>query len=261
MSAVHAVVSREEWLRARLTLLEREKELTRLKDEVAAQRQRLPWVNVEKGYRFETDRGPQALADLFEERSQLIVYHFMYGPEWESPCPSCCFVVDHLDGAMPHLNARDLTVAVVSRAPLMKLNAMKQRLGWKFRWVSSGSSDFNYDMQVSFKPEDIRRGDVEYNYAKGPTPAEDLPGFSVFAKDDAGRVYHTYSCYARGCDMLLGTYNYLELTPNGRNEAGLNFDMAWVRLHDEYGAGYTVDPLAGYAPPKGSCCHPVGATA
>jgi len=259
MSAAPTVVSREKWLQARLALLEKEKELTRLKDEVAAQRQDLPWVAVEKGYRFETDRGTQSLADLFEGRSQLIVYHFMYGPEWESPCPSCCYVVDHLDGAMPHINARDVTVAVVSRAPLVKLNAMKQRLGWKFRWVSSGESDFNYDMHVSFKPEDIRRGEVEYNFAKGPTPAEDLPGFSVFAKDDAGRVYHTYSCYARGCDILVGTYNYLELTPKGRDEEGLNFDMAWVRLHDEYGPGYNVDPLATYTPPKGSCCHPAGA--
>ena len=259
MSAAPTVVSREKWLQARLALLEKEKELTRLKDDVAAQRQNLPWVAVEKGYRFETDRGTQSLADLFEGRSQLIVYHFMYGPEWESPCPSCCYVVDHLDGAMPHINARDVTLAVVSRAPLVKLNAMKQRLGWKFRWVSSGESDFNYDMHVSFKPEDIRRGEVEYNFAKGPTPAEDLPGFSVFAKDDAGRVYHTYSCYARGCDILVGTYNYLELTPKGRDEEGLNFDMAWVRLHDEYGPGYNVDPLATYTPPKGSCCHPAGA--
>jgi predicted dithiol-disulfide oxidoreductase (DUF899 family) len=260
MSAAPAVVSREEWLKARVALLQKEKELTHLKDQVAAQRQQLPRVKVEKTYRFETDRGTQTLADLFDGRSQLIVYHFMYGPEWESPCPSCCFVVDHLDGAMPHLNARDVTVTVVSRAPLVKLTAMKKRLGWKFRWVSSGQSDFNYDMHVSFKPEDVRRGEVEYNYGKGPTPVEDLPGFSVFAKDDAGRVYHTYSCYARGCDMLLGTYNYLELTPKGRNEEALNFDMAWVRLHDEYGPGYNVDPLAVYTPPKGSCCHPAGAT-
>src|SRR5690349_17952605 len=177
MSAAPAVVSRDKWLKARLALLEKEKELTHLKDQVAAQRQKLPWVSVEKTYRFETDRGTQTLADLFEGRGQLIVYHFMYGPEWESPCPSCCYVVDHLDGAMPHVNARDVTVAVVSRAPLVKLTAMKKRLGWKFRWVSSGQSDFNYDMHVSFEPEDIRRGEVEYNYAKGPTPAEDLPGF------------------------------------------------------------------------------------
>ncbi|HVJ69684.1 MAG TPA: thioredoxin family protein [Caulifigura sp.] len=254
-----AVVSRDEWLVARKALLEREKELTHLKDVIAAERRKLPWVKVDKTYRFETDRGAQNLADLFEGRSQLIVYHFMYGPEWESPCPSCCLMVDHLGGPLPHLNARDISLAVVSRAPLQKLSAMKQRMGWKFRWVSSGQTDFNYDMQVSFKPEDIRRGEVEYNYMKTPTPAEDLPGFSVFAKDDAGQVYHTYSSFARGCDLLLGTYNYIDMTPKGRDEEGLNFGMAWVRLHDEYGPGYKVDPLANYAPPKGSCCHPAGA--
>jgi predicted dithiol-disulfide oxidoreductase (DUF899 family) len=261
MSAAPAVVSREEWLRARLDLLQKEKELTRFKDDVAARRRTLPWVKVEKSYRFETEHGPQSLADLFAGRSQMVVYHFMYGPEWESPCPSCCFIGDHFDGVIPHLNARDVTLKVISRAPLSKLKAAQKRLDWKFPWVSSGASDFNYDMHVSFKLEDIQRGEVEYNYMKTPTPAEDLPGFSVFAKDAAGNVYHTYSCYARGCDNLLGAYQFLDLTPKGRNEEGLAFDMAWVRLHDEYGPGYKVDPLAGYAPPKGSCCHPVQVTA
>lgn len=231
-----AVVSREEWLVARKALLQKEKELTHLKDDVAAQRRELPWVKVEKTYRFETDKGVQSLSDLFEGRSQLIVYHFMYAPEWESPCPSCSLMVDHLDGPGPHLNARDISLAVVSRGPLQKLSAMKQRMGWKFRWVSSGQTDFNYDMHVSFKPEDIRRGEVEYNYMKTPTPVEDLPGFSVFARDDAGQVYHTYSSFARGCDLLLGTYNYIDLTPKGRDEDGLPFTMAWVKLHDEYAA-------------------------
>jgi len=243
-----------------MDLLQQEKKLTRLKDQVAAQRRKLPWVKVEKSYRFETEKGSQSLADLFAGRSQLVVYHFMYGPEWESPCPSCCFIADHFDGAIPHLNARDVTLAAVSRAPLAKLKALQARLGWKFPWASSGLSDFNYDMHVSFTPEQVGRGEVEYNYAKGPTPVEDLPGCSVFAKDDAGQVYHTYSSYARGCDILLGTYNFLDLTPKGRHEEGLAFDMAWVRLHDEYGPGYKVDPLAGYTPPKGSCCHPVEVT-
>jgi len=259
MSAAPAVVSRQEWLRARLELLEQEKALTRLKDDVAARRRKLPWVKVEKNYRFETPNGFRTLAELFDGRSQLVVYHFMYGPEWESPCPSCCFISDHFDGAIPHLNARDVTLTAVSRAPVAKLTALKKRLGWKFPWASSGTSDFNYDMHVSFRPEDIARGDVEYNYGRTPTPVEDLPGLSVFAKDDAGSIYHTYSCYARGCDSLLGAYQFLDLTPRGRNEEGLAFDMAWVRLHDEYGAGYKVDPLAGYTPPKGSCCRPAGA--
>jgi len=256
-----AVVSRDNWLEARLRLLEQEKELTRLRDRVSAARQSMPWVKVDKTYRFETSRGTETLADLFEGRSQLIIYHFMYGPDWEGPCPSCSYVVDHLDGPMPHLNARDVTLTVVSRGPLQKLNALKQRMGWKFRWVSSGQSDFNFDMHVSFKPEDIRRGEVAYNYATGPAPVEVLPGVSVFAKDDAGQVYHTWSGYARGVDILVRAYNYLDLTPKGRHEEGLNFDMSWVRLHDEYGPGYKVDPLATYMPPKGSCCRPAEAHA
>lgn len=256
-----AVVSRDQWLVARKALLEKEKQLTHLKDRIAAERRELPWVRVDKTYRFDTDRGLQSLSDLFDGRSQLLVYHFMYGPEWEGPCPSCCYVVDHLDGPMPHLNARDVTVTVVSRAPLAKLDALKQRMGWKFRWVSSNQSDFNFDWQVSFTPEDIRRGEIEYNYAKGPAGVEELPGFSVFAKDDAGQVYHTFSAFARGVDNLVGAYNFLDLMPKGRDEDGLKFDMAWVRLHDEYTRGYKVDPLAVYTPPKGSCCHPVGAHA
>ncbi len=255
MSSAPAVVSREEWLRARLALLEQEKELTRFRDRVSAQRQALPWVRVDKAYEFETDSGSQSLAELFAGRSQLIVYHFMYAPEWDGPCPSCSLIADHFDGARPHLNARDVTLTAVSRAPLSKLKSLQQRLDWHFPWASSGGSDFNYDMHVSFRPDEIANGQVEYNYATGPVPVEELPGFSVFAKGEDGQVYHTYSSYARGGDLLIGAYNFLDLTPRGRNEKGLKFSMAWVRLHDSYGPGYQVDPLADYTPPNGSCCR------
>jgi predicted dithiol-disulfide oxidoreductase (DUF899 family) len=205
MSTAPKIVSHEEWLKARLTHLDRERELTHLRDQVVAERQQLPWEKVTKSYTFETPGGKKTLADLFDGRSQLVVYHFMYGPGWEAPCPSCSYVVDHVDGALPHLNARDVTFTAVSRGPLAQLEALKKRLGWKFPWVSSGGSDFNFDMHVSFKPEDIQRGEVEYNYGKGPTPVEELPGISVFAKDDAGQVYHTYSSFATGLYIQLGT--------------------------------------------------------
>ena len=176
----------------------------------------------------------------------------MFGPGWSAGCPSCSYIADHFAGMMPHLNARDVTLAAVSRAPWPELEAFQRRMGWKFNWVSSAGSDFNYDYHVSFKPEEIASGDLYYNYQEMPgTPAEDLPGLSAFFRDADGQIYHTYSSYARGLDMLVGAYNFLDVAPLGRNEEGLAFSMAWVRHHDRYDENYTVDPLAGYAPPKG----------
>lgn len=248
------VVSREEWIEARRALLAREKEFTRRRDELSRQRRELPLVKVEDNYVFEGPKGKEALADLFEGRSQLIIYHFMFGPEWEEGCPSCSLLADHIDGAVPHLNARDVTLVVVSRAPLPRIEAFKKRMGWRFKWVSSYGNDFNYDYHVSFTKDEMAKGKVYYNYTTQEFGAEEAPGASVFYKDATGDVFHTYSTYARGGDILLGAYNYLDLTPKGRDEDGLAFTMAWVRHHDRYGAGYVVDPNAQYSPPKGSTC-------
>ncbi len=231
----HAVVSREEWLRARKAFLTREKELTRKRDELSRERRELPWVRVEETYRFEGPDGVETLADLFRGRSQLIVYHFMFGPDWEEGCPSCSFVCDHIDGALVHLEHRDVTLTAVSRAPLAKIKAFKKRMGWRFPWVSSHGSDFNYDFHVSATDDEKRKGKFYYNYR---TRAEDfhdeLPGISVFFKDDDGRVYHTYSAYARGVEPFIGTYAWLDLVPKGRDEDGLEFPMEWLRHHDRY---------------------------
>lgn len=260
-TAPHQIVSREEWLKARTAHLAKEKQLTRMRDRLSAERRELPWVKVEKDYVFDSPQGKVTLADLFDGRSQLIVYHFMFGPEWEEGCPSCSFLMDHVDGAIPHLNARDVTLAVVSRAPLRHIEAFKKRMGWRFKWVSSHGNDFNHDYHVSFTKDELGKGKVDYNFEMMPgSPVEDLPGVSVFCKDEAapapgpGSIFHTYSSYARGLDMLVGTYNYLDLTPKGRDEDGLAFSMAWVRHHDRYGAGYVVDANAHYSPPKGSVC-------
>ena len=251
----HPIVSPQEWLAARQALLAEEKALTRQRDELNRRRLELPWERVEKPYLFNGPAGQESLDDLFDGRRQLIVYHFMFGPGWSAGCPSCSYIADHFAGMMPHLNARDVTLAAVSRAPWSELEAFQRRMGWKFHWVSSAGSDFNYDYHVSFKPEEIASGDLYYNYQEIPgTPAEDLPGMSAFFRDADGQIYHTYSSYARGLDSLVGAYNFLDLAPLGRNEAGLAFSMAWVRHHDRYDENYTVDPLAGYAPPKGSCC-------
>jgi predicted dithiol-disulfide oxidoreductase (DUF899 family) len=250
----HRVVSKEEWLVARKAHLEKEKELTRQRDELSRQRRELPWVKVDKNYVFDGPKGKETLADLFEGRSQLIIYHFMFGPGWEEGCPSCSLLSDHIDGALVHLNARDVTLAVVSRAPLPQIEAFKKRMGWRFKWVSSYANDFNYDYHVSFTKEELAKGKVYYNYAWQEFGAEEAPGASVFYKDSSGAVYHTYSEYARGGDILLGAYNYLDLTPKGRDEDGLAFTMAWVRHHDRYGDDYVVDPSANYSPPKGSIC-------
>ena len=245
--AVHALVSKEEWLAARRLLLAREKELTAQRDLVNAERRRLPWLPVDKTYVFDSPDGPESLADLFEGRGQLIVYHFMFGPGWKQGCPNCSFLSDHIDGALAHLAARDITLAVVSRAPLAQLAAFKQRMGWRFKWVSSFGSDFNHDHHVSFTREELADGKVNYNYRMEDTAGmEELHGVSVFARDGQGHVFHTYSSYARGADLLVGAYNFLDLTPKGRDEDGLPFPMAWVHHHDKYGAA---GPLAQ------ACCH------
>ncbi len=251
------VVSHEEWLAARQQFLAREKEFTRLRDELSRQRRALPWERVEKPYAFDSTRGRLGLSDLFDGRSQLIVYHFMFGPGWEQGCPSCSYLADHFDGTTVHLANRDTTLAVISRAPLAEIEAFKKRMGWKFQWVSSFGSDFNFDYHVSFTPQEQATGKVEYNYATAPFPSEEGPGVSIFFRDAAGEVFHTYSSYARGLDILVGTYNFLDLVPKGRDEDGLAFTMSWVRHHDRYSEGYFVDPVQTYQQPKtaaGSCC-------
>ena len=251
------VVSHAEWLRARSEFLTKEKEFTRLRDELSRQRRALPWEKVEKRYEFDSTNGKVTLADLFEGRSQLILYHFMFGPGWQAGCPSCSYLADHFDGPSIHLANRDTRLAVISRAPLNEIEAFKKRMDWKFPWVSSFGSDFNFDYHVSFTPEEKASGQVYYNYATGEFPSEEAPGASVFVKNAAGDVFHTYSSFARGLDILVGAYNFLDLVPKGRDEDGLAFSMAWVRHHDRYTEGYVVDPVQKYEQPKsstGSCC-------
>ena len=232
----HPVVSREDWLVARKQLLEREKEFTRLRDQLSAERRELPWVRVEKEYVFDGPDGKETLADLFEGRRQLMVYHFMFGPGWEQGCPSCSFVSDHIDGANWHLPHRDVTLLAVSRAPLPEIEAFRKRMGWRFKWVSSYGNDFNRDYHVSFTPDEMAKGKVYYNYEDTEFSSEEAPGISIFYRDPSGAIFHTYSAYARGLDMLIGAYNYLDLAPKGRDEAALPWTMAWVRHHDRYGA-------------------------
>jgi predicted dithiol-disulfide oxidoreductase (DUF899 family) len=227
------VVSREEWLTARRALLAQEKEATHLRDKINAARLALPWVKVDKGYVFDTPSGKRTLVDLFEGRSQLIAYHFMLGPDWKAGCPGCSFLADHLDGALPHLEHHDVTLTAVSRAPLDKIAAYKTRMGWRFPWVSSYGSDFNYDYHVSFTPEDLAKERVTYNFTEIETPNanDELPGLSAFARDDSGTVFHTYSSYARGLEELIGTLMILDRAPRGRNETTT---MDFLRRHDEY---------------------------
>ena len=231
----HAVVSPGEWLTARKALLAKEKEFNRLRDQLSAERRARPGVKVEKRYVFDGPSGKETLAELFAGRSQLIVYHFMLGPGWEAGCPSCSFLADHFDGANMHLPQRDVTFVVVSRAPLAEIEKFKKRMGWQFKWVSSYGTDFNHDYQVSESPEEKESGKAYYNYEMGEFPSDERPGLSCFAKDETGAVYHTYSTYARGLDMLIGAYHFLDLAPKGRDEAGLPWSMAWVRHHDRYG--------------------------
>jgi predicted dithiol-disulfide oxidoreductase (DUF899 family) len=233
------IVTREEWIAARKALLAEEKAFTRRRDELAARRRALPWVRVEKDYAFDGPDGRQSLAQLFAGRSQLVVYHFMFDPDWELPCKSCSFWADNFDRTVEHLKQRDVTLVAVSRAPLAKLDAFRKRMGWGFKWVSSGGSDFNRDFQVSFTPEQQAKGEAFYNYAPLDPSARamtELPGISVFCQDADGAVCHTYSCYARGIDMMNAAYHYLDLVPKGRDEDGLPWPMAWVRYRDSYGA-------------------------
>lgn len=229
----HPAVSQEEWLKARKALLQKEKEETHLRDAVRAARLALPWVRVENEYVFDTPSGKKSLAELFDGRSQLIVYHFMLGPGWKAGCPGCSFLSDHVDGALPHLNHHDVTWAAVSRAPMNEIAAYKTRMGWKFPWVSSAGSSFNHDFHVSFSKEELASGAVDYNFT--PTPSDkandELPGLSAFFKDKNGEIFHTYSSYARGPEEIIGTLMILDRAPLGRNEDGT---MNFVRRHDEY---------------------------
>jgi predicted dithiol-disulfide oxidoreductase (DUF899 family) len=241
----HEIVSRDQWIAARQQLLAEEKQLTRLRDQLSAKRRELPWVKVEKDYVFDGPNGRETLADLFADRSQLVVRHFMFGPGWEEGCVGCSFWADHLDGAVMHLEHHDVTVVVVSRAPFAELEAFRRRMGWKFKWVSSNGSDFNYDYNVSFTEDDLARGKVYYNYGMTENAGEEMPGLSVFHKLPDGGIVHTYSSFARGNEPLLGTYSILDMTPKGRNEPGPGGNLTdWVRLHDRYEDG------GGAA-----CCH------
>jgi predicted dithiol-disulfide oxidoreductase (DUF899 family) len=232
----HKIVSQREWLAARKALLAKEKEFTKQRDRLSEERRALPWVKIEKSYSFEGPKGRQSLSDLFEGRSQLIVYHFMYGPEWGEGCMSCSFWADTFNGAIEHLKARDVTMIAVSRAPYSTLKAFQKRMGWSFKWVSSLGSDFNYDFHVSFTPEEQEKGPVFYNFQKQEFPSDEAPGISVFYKDKAGDIFHTYSTYARGLDAVNGAYQLLDLAPKGRDEAELPWPMAWVKHRDKYGA-------------------------
>ncbi|GER16794.1 DUF899 domain-containing protein [Variovorax boronicumulans] len=243
----HPVVTPERWIDARKSLLAREKELTQLRDRIAEERRALPWTRVEKAYVFDTPQGRRSLADLFEGRRQLLVQHFMFGPDWEQGCQSCSFMADHSDGMRVHLAHRDVTLVAVSRAPLARIEAFRRRMGWQFAWVSSHDNDFNHDFGVSFTPDEMASGAVAYNYVKQPFPSEEAPGVSVFFKDDAGDVFHTYSTYGRGVEVMMGTYNMLDLVPKGRDEHNPSYAMDWIRHHDRYEPA----PVAAV----GGCCH------
>ncbi len=229
-----ALVTPAQWLSARRELLRLEKEFTRQRDALAARRRELPWTKIEKAYRFDSERGRVSLADLFAGRSQLIVQHFMLGPGWDEGCKSCSFMMDHFVATTVHLAARDVSFAAVSHAPLSEILPFKRRMGWDVNWVSAHDTDFNQDFHVSFTPEDVATGRVYYNYGPRPFPHEEAPGISVFTRGDAGTVYHTYSTYGRGVEVVMGTYHLLDLVPKGRDEAGLDYGMEWVRHHDRY---------------------------
>ncbi len=229
----HMVVSRDEWIAARKEHLANEKALTRARDKLSAERRALPWVKVDKDYVFDAPSGKKALGDLFDGRTQLIVYHLMLGPDWGEGCPSCSYLADHFDGAALHLAQRDVTLIAVSRAPLPEIEAYKKRMGWRFPWVSSYGNDFNFDFHVSFRAEEAE-GEVYYNYEMSEFQSDEMPGVSVFIKDTSGDIFHTYSAYARGLDILVGPYNFLDMVPKGRDETELPWTMAWVRRHDEY---------------------------
>jgi predicted dithiol-disulfide oxidoreductase (DUF899 family) len=259
----HRIVSRDEWLTARKALLAKEKELTRLRDRLSAERRDLPWVRVAKPYVFDAPEGKRSLADLFAGRSQLIVKHFMLAPGQKEGCVGCSFEVDHVEGAILHLENHDVSYVAVARAPLAEIEAFKRRMGWRLRWVSSFGSDFNYDFNVSFTPEQVAKGEAYYNYRTGPVPLEDLSGESVFYKNPEGEIFHTYSTFGRGAEELLGTYVLLDLTPKGRNETGPSGNLSdWVRHHDRYGHPGFVAPNGRWIAqePQGCCAaHQPGA--
>lgn len=236
------VVAPAEWLAARKKLLRKEKEFTRMRDDLSRQRRELPWEQVEKKYVFDGPNGRETLANLFNGKSQLIIYHFMFGPEWAEGCPSCSLLADHFDGSTPHLATRDVQLVAVSRAPLSKIDAFKKRMGWQFKWVSSHGSDFNFDYQVSFTKQELDSSQPNYNYGSMKFPSDEGPGASVFYKDTDGNVFHTYSSFGRGLDMMIGAYNWLDIAPKGRDEDSLSYPMAWVRHHDKYAASQLVDP-------------------
>jgi predicted dithiol-disulfide oxidoreductase (DUF899 family) len=244
------VVSHEQWLKARLELLAAEKDFTRQRDALTRRRMAMPWERVEKNYAFDTPAGRRTLAELFGDRRQLLVQHFMLGPGWEEGCKSCSFMADHSDGMTVHLAQRDVTFVAVSRAPLAEIGRFRRRMGWQFDWVSSHGSDFNRDFGVSFTPEEVAKGTVHYNYGAWRFAHEELPGISVFCKDDAGEVFHTYSTYGRGVEVMMGTYNLLDLMPKGRDEDHQRYTMEWVRHHDRYAPA----PVAKAQAAAGSCC-------
>lgn len=233
----HKIVSREEWLVARKAHLVREKAFTKARDELSRERRELPWVKVDKSYVFDGPHGKETLADLFGGRSQLIIKHFMLGPDWSEGCVGCSFGADNVEGALQHIEQHDVAYVAVSRAPLAKIEAFKKRMGWHFKWVSSYGSDFNYDYHVSFTPEQLAKGEIDYNYAMQKIDSDELPGNSVFYKDEAGNIFHTYSTYARGGEASLAAYALLDMTPKGRNETGPGHNLGdWVRHHDKYAA-------------------------
>ncbi len=253
----HRIVSQDEWLKARRQHLAAEKALTKARDELSRQRRELPWVKVEKNYVFDTPSGRKTLADLFEGRSQLIVKHFMMAPGQTEGCVGCSFEVDHIEGALQHIENHDVKVVSVARAPLAEIEAFKSRMGWQLDWVSSHGSDFNYDFNVSFTPQQVADGKAFYNFEETKVPLEDLSGFSVFYRNDDGEIFHTYSSFGRGAEEVLGSYMLLDMTPKGRNENGPNFNLTdWVRHHDRYEAAGHVAPngrwMAGTEP---DCCH------
>ena len=230
----HPVVDREQWLAARRALLEQEKAFTQQRDALSAARRELPWVRVDQAYGFESETGTRTLVDLFDGCRQLATYHFMFDDDWEAGCKSCSFWADNYNGFTHHLRARDVAFVAVSKAPLDKLLAFRARMGWNFEWVHSPGNTFGRDFGVSFTADDMASGDSSYNFRQQSVSMPELPGLSVFYRDDDGTVYHTYSCYARGLDMLNAAYHHLDLMPLGRNEDDLPYPMAWVKLHDEY---------------------------
>jgi predicted dithiol-disulfide oxidoreductase (DUF899 family) len=247
------VVSRAAWLSERKALLTREKELTRLRDQLASDRRALPWVRIDKDYVFAAPEGRRRLADLFDGRRQLLVQHFMLADGWEEGCPSCSFMADHTDGMTVHLANRGVTFVAVSRAPLAEIETFRRRMGWRFTWVSSHGTDFNRDFGVTFTPEEVAKGNLIYNYGPWPLSFEEWPGISVFCRNDADEVFHTYSAYGRGVEAMMGTYTLLDLTPKGRNEHDGTFKMDWVRHHDRYEAAAPAKENA--ASTAGSCCE------